>query len=355
MKEPIHGGRLMEMDQGGFCPLDFSVNLNPWGPPSILREQWSSWFRYVSLYPPLSWSYYQHRLARLYGFPEENILPLNGATQGIYCLARCHPARKAVVLEPCFTEYTRALTIAGKEVVHFWCVSEEQFSQLLSLLDREMPGLVVMGNPGNPLGICLPDKMRCALYQWCRERNSTLVVDEAFQEFIQEKTSFFQWITDDESLIVVRSLTKYYALAGLRGGFLLGGPSLLKSWLSTLEPWNINSLFAVTLDLLANSDLSDYHTQTRQRLMAEKDYLEDSWKQFRDFFELLPSQVNFYTVKIMKGDPARFYPFMREQGLVVRPLDDFWGMSNAFFRFAVRTHDENQKLIEVITNHVRSL
>ena len=354
MKEPIHGGRVIEMELGGESPLDLSVNLNPWGPPPQVREHWNDWFRYLSLYPPLRWSYYQHRLAGLYGFPEDRILPLNGATQGIYLLARRHPARKVVILEPGFTEYARAFHLEGKEVVHCPCVSGEDLPAVLACLDREKPGLVVMGNPGNPLGNCLSPDEGSALHRWCRDRNATLVVDEAFQEFIQEKTSFFPQLGDDESLIIVRSLTKYYALAGLRGGFLLVSPTLLQKWQPALEPWSINSLLAVVLDLLARSDLTHYHVLTRRNLEAEKRYLEKSWEPLGDFFELQPSRVNYYTVRI-KTPPERFHAFLRRHRLVVRSLGDFWGMSDGFFRFAVRTHEENQKTIEVITSYARTL
>ena len=353
MKKPIHGGRLIEMELEGKYPLDFSVNLNPWGPPSILHERWNDWFRYISCYPPLDWEYYQKRIASLYNLNQDLILPLNGATQGIYLVARRHQAKKIFILEPCFTEYARAFELEGKVVIHSNPWPWESFPNIMSHLKRLRPDMVVLGNPINPLGQCLSRDERGVLLQWCREQKVTLLVDEVFQEFIQEKTSFLPHLSsEDESLIIIRSLTKYYSLAGLRGGFLLAGSSLIEKWEQALEPWSINSLLTVTLDLLASTDLRDFHSQTLQKLKKEKQYIEESWEKLTNLFELQPSLVNFYTVQI-KTNPNYFYSFLNEQGFIVRLLGDFWGMTNDYFRFAVKSHEENKKLIGVINDYAR--
>ncbi|HAX98753.1 MAG TPA: hypothetical protein DCY12_07675 [Candidatus Atribacteria bacterium] len=355
MNVPIHGGRLIEMELRGKSPMDFSVNLNPWGPPQILKEHWNDWFRYVSYYPPLDWEFYQKRIALLYNLDKNSVIPFNGATQGIYFIARRHQAKKIFVIEPCFTEYARAFHLEGKRVVHSNPLFQEGFHSIMSRIERESPDLIVLGNPGNPLGQCLSKEERLILYRWCREQKITLLVDEAFQEFIQEKTSFVpQLNNEDQCLIIIRSLTKYYSLAGLRGGFIVANPSLVEEWKQVLEPWSINTLLAVTLNLLASTDLGEFHSLTLQELRNEKRYIEESLGKLFNLFELQPSIVNFYTVRI-KAQTSCFYSFLQNQKLIVRFLGDFWGMSNDFFRFSVRTHEENIKLIQVINEYARTL
>lgn len=356
MNKPIHGGRLIEMELRGECPVDFSVNLNPWGPPSILREHWNDWFRYVSYYPPLDWEFYQKRLALLYNLNQNLVLPFNGATQAIYFVARRHQAKKIFIIEPCFTEYARAFKLEGKAVIHSSLLFKEEFQNLMACLEKERPDLIVLGNPGNPLGQSFSNEERLILYQWCQEQKVTLLVDEAFQEFVQEKTSFLPQLLKDvnKTLIIIRSLTKYYSLAGLRGGFMVTSPSLVEEWKQALEPWSINTLLAVTLDLLTSVDLRDFHSHTLQELQKEKRFIEESFKQLINHFELQPSIVNYYTVKI-KAKKRHFYSFLQNQKLIVRLLDDFWGMSNDFFRFSVKSHEANKKLIKVMNDYARTL
>ncbi|NLJ50038.1 MAG: aminotransferase class I/II-fold pyridoxal phosphate-dependent enzyme [Candidatus Atribacteria bacterium] len=336
--------------------MDFSVNLNPWGPPPVLKEHWSDWFRYVSYYPPLDWEFYQKRLSLLYNLNQNLVLPFNGATQAIYFVARRLRTKKIFIIEPCFTEYARAFNLEGKTVVHSHLLFKEGFKNLMTCIKKERPDLIVLGNPSNPLGQCFSNEERLILYYWCHEQKVTLLVDEAFQEFIQEKTSFLPQLLndDDKTLIIIRSLTKYYSLAGLRGGFIVTNPSSVQEWKQALEPWSINTLFAVTLDLLAGADLHDFHSITLQGLQKEKRYIEESFEKLTKDFELQHSIVNYYTVKI-KTNIRSFYSFLQKQRLLVRPLDDFWGMSNDFFRFSVKSHEENKKLMKAMNDYARTL
>lgn len=356
MNEPIHGGRLLEMELKGEHPVDFSVNLNPWGPPPVLRERWDDWFRYVSYYPPLDWGFYQKRLSLLYNLNQNMILPFNGATQAIYFIARRLQTKKILIIEPCFTEYARAFCLEGKTVVHSNLLFKEGFKSLMSCLKRERPDLIVFGNPSNPLGQCFSNEEKLNLFHWCQAEKATLLVDEVFQEFLQEKTSFLPQLLNDfeKTLIIIRSLTKYYSLAGLRGGFIITNPASVKEWKQALEPWSINTLFAVTLDLLAGSDLREFHSITLQALQKEKRFIEESFEKLTENFELQPSLVNYYTVQI-KTKTRCFYSFLQKQGLIVRPLADFWGMSNDFFRFSIKSHEENRKLIMAMNNYAQSL
>ncbi|MCX6090752.1 MAG: aminotransferase class I/II-fold pyridoxal phosphate-dependent enzyme [Candidatus Atribacteria bacterium] len=353
MTVPVHGGRIIEMEQDGKKLLDLSASINPWGPPPVLHQNWETLFRYVSVYPPLDWSYYQRDLSRLSGFPPENILPCHGATQGIYLLARYLPGQEVVILEPCFTEYARAFHEAGKTIGHFLCLEPVDWNALFDFLKKNKPDILVLGNPGNPLGMSYPEPVIKALEEWCHSENIVLIIDEAFQEFIQDQTSVARETIKREGVFVVRSLTKYYALAGLRGGFLLGTETAIDRFLAFLEPWSINAILAAALHLLAQSDLSLFHAETRKNLLGEKKVIEEAFCAVPGSFLLFPSLVNYYTIHLI-GNPEPWYAHLENQGIVVRSLADFWGLTRQFFRFAVRNHEENARFIEVVRRYVEN-
>ncbi|MGC8777689.1 MAG: aminotransferase class I/II-fold pyridoxal phosphate-dependent enzyme, partial [Candidatus Caldatribacteriaceae bacterium] len=287
-----HGGRRIELQQSGKqVLLDLSASINPFGPPEVLRRRWGELWSFVKDYPPLDFGFYQERIARIYGFSPSMIVPCNGATQGIYLLSRVLPVKRVLILEPLFTEYARAFALAGKEIFHLVLSPGCPFEELVGTLKRECIDAVVLGNPSNPLG----DTEGVEIYHRLREvphfEALFVIVDEAFQEFLGEETSVSPYLPRDPRLYLVRSLTKYYALPGLRGGFLLADAANAAHLLPHLEPWSVNGVLAGALDMLSKEDLSTFHEFTRENLSREKEFLEVNLKQWA-FLEYFPSRAN---------------------------------------------------------------
>ncbi|MGQ9622076.1 MAG: aminotransferase class I/II-fold pyridoxal phosphate-dependent enzyme [Candidatus Caldatribacteriaceae bacterium] len=334
-----HGGRTIEREREGKRGIDFSANLNPLGPPEGVRTRWGELFRYVSLYPPLDPFFVSRLLERIYGFSWETLLPSGGATQGIYLLGRVLEGETVLIVEPCFSEYARAFRLGKKRVERFLVLSGEDPLPAMRRAD-----IVVVGNPTNPMG----DVEGFHLYRWAREEGieATFLVDEAFQEFLGEETSLTCRIFEDHRLYLVRSLTKYYALAGLRGGFIVTHPDNVLRLLEHSEPWSVNAVLVKVLEILAEEDLSPFHEATRQWLCREKAFLEESFASL-SFLDFYPSRANFYTLRIGEEN-ERFFSFLEERGIFVRRLHDFFGLDRRFFRVAVRTHKDNERLLEVV-------
>ena len=140
-----HGGRVIEWQRkSGRTYLDFSANLNPWGPPREVKERWGELFYYATVYPPLDCSFYREELAKIYNLSSSFILPTNGATAGIYLLARQLPGETVLILEPCFSEYARSFSRARKKIERVFFPAP---SNSLPPAD-----IVVWGNPTNPWG-----------------------------------------------------------------------------------------------------------------------------------------------------------------------------------------------------------
>lgn len=346
MKLNPHGGRALEWLEEGKRGVDLSASINPLGPPECVRRFWGKLFSYVTFYPPLDPAFVGRLLGQIYGFPQEALLPCNGATQGIYLLGRVLPGEVVLIVEPCFTEYARAFELSGKRVERFSLFPEPQ-GDFLAYLERA--DIVVFGNPGNPLG----DTKALRLYFSAREKgfSAIFVVDEAFQEFLGEETSLVPCVFSDRNLYVVRSLTKYFSLAGLRGGFIVTHPENIVRLVEHLEPWSMNSVLVGILRVLAESDLAPFHEATQRWLREEKSFLEDAFASF-PFLGWYPSRVNFYTLWVDKED-SEFLAFLEARGIFVRNLEDFFGLDSRFFRVAVRTREENEKFLEAVRAYGR--
>lgn len=334
-----HGGRTIEREKEGKRGIDFSANLNPLGPPEGVRKRWRELFWYVSLYPPLDPFFVSRLLGRIYGFSWETLFPSNGATQSIYLLGRLLEGETVLIMEPCFSEYARAFLLGKKRVEHFSVLSGEDPLPMMRRAD-----VVVVGNPTNPIG----DVGGFHLYRRAREEGikATFLVDEVFQEFLREETSLVHKVLEDRGLYIVRSLTKYYALAGLRGGFIVTHPNNVLRLLEHFEPWSVNAVLVGVLEILAGEDLLSFHEATKQWLCEEKAFLEESFASL-SFLDFYPSRANFYTLR-MREKNERFFSFLEERGIFVRRLYDFFGLDRRFFRVAVRTREENEKFLEVV-------
>jgi threonine-phosphate decarboxylase len=342
-----HGGRVLEWLREGKKGIDLSASLNPLGPPEVLRRRWLDLFPTLSLYPPLDPSFVGRLLEAIYGFPQEAILPCNGATQGIYLLGRVLSGKTVVIVEPCFTEYARAFRLGGKDIRHLPVFPESPLNPLETLRGAD---IVVIGNPGNPLG----DTEGLALYFRAREEglSTVFVVDEAFQEFLGEETSLVFRVFSDRNLYIVRSLTKYFALAGLRGGFVVTHPENVAHLLDHLEPWSVNTVLVRVLELFTSEDLSPFREATRRWLLEEKAFLEREFSVL-PFLSFFPSRANFYTLWMEEEDPE-FFAFLETRGVFVRRLGDFFGLDGRYFRVAVRTRKENERFLEVVREYGRT-
>lgn len=336
-----HGGRVIEWQRkSDRAYLDFSASLNPWGPPGEVMERWEELWNYVTVYPPLDYSFYQEEIGKIYHLSPSFILPTNGATAGIYFLARHLPGEVVLILEPCFSEYGEAFRLAGKKIERVF------FPSSSSLPSAD---IVVWGNPTNPWGVSPSSFLLEYFWEMSLKRGTILVVDEAFQEFMEERTSWTFRLPENPHLYIIRSLTKYFTLPGLRGGFIATHPSPLEQY---LEPWSINSILARVLEIIAHGDLASFRATTQENLQTEKQFLEENLD--REIMELFPSEVNFYTIRLRRGEKL-FSSFLEERGILVRNLSDFFGLDDSYFRLAVRTRKENQYLVEAVKEFARIL
>ena len=318
--------------------LDFSVNSNPYGPPPGVREAIGR----VPLdrYPDRECIALREKLAALHDVPPDHIVVGNGTAELLNLIACAFLERgtKAIIPAATFSEYGRAARLAGAQV--------EPLPRLLPV-DPEAwfadhagriaaARIIFLCNPYNPDGLHLSTDQ---IVSWAAQHPHTLfVIDEAYGNFLREPQSVI--LARQPNILTIRSLTKDYALAGLRLGYAVGGPDVIAAVRSTRPAWNVNALAqAAGLVVL---DQHSWLRATIAQLHANKDELVDGLHKLG--LTPHPSAVNYFLVDV--GDGAAFRSDLLHHRVMVRDCASF-GLPE-YVRIAARIPQENAQLLAAI-------
>jgi len=346
-----HGGDIWGAAQRRGVPLsrliDFSANINPLGPSPRARQRLARDLSLVAHYPDKRQRELRKLLAARDGVAEDCILFGNGATQLIHLIPRVSRYRRALIVEPAFSEYRRALSNSGIEIREFLLKPRDDFyldlDLLLRTLRREQPDVVFLASPNNPTGLAIPRRTLLRVAAFCEGRGTDLIVDESFIEFATER-SLVRPATRGRRLIVVRSLTKSFALAGLRIGYLVAVRSRVKELASHMEPWSVNTL---ALSAAAASIVdADYIRNACCLIQQEREYLSCGLSQL-GWLHVYPTSANFFLVRIRNryvSVPA-LQRMLEARNVLIRDASNFRSLGKEYLRLAVRSHKENCRLL----------
>ncbi len=344
--DPVEHGALdfAELERLGLNPddvLDFSVNSNPFGPSPLVREAIAH--TPLQRYPDRESLSLRRALGKKLGVEMEQILVGNGSAELIQLAtsAFLRPADSALVLGPTFGEYARAVRLARADVVTenlFATESTEILKQVFSVLSvANCPfRAVFICNPNNPTGQCLSNDL---LATWATAHPDTIfIVDEAYLSFVPGMPSALA--LNATNILVLRSMTKDHALAGLRLGYAVGPADLIATLTSLRPPWNVNAL-AQAAGLAALQDEA-HLAQTLAQLRHEKDLLVCGLRALG--YAPVPSQTHFFLLPV--GNGATFRRALLTHGMLVRDCASF-GLPQ-YVRIAPHRPAENLRLLEVI-------
>jgi threonine-phosphate decarboxylase len=285
-------------------------------------------------------------LAAKYAVPSGFIYCGSGADDLLYRLVFALRPKKALILEPTFEEYTRALSLTGCEIQHLQLTEEHDFTVEMEVLLSAIDGMdiVFVCNPNNPTGQLISHENMIRLLKRCEEKNIICVVDECFMEMLRDWRLYTvkQDSTLYKNLIVIDAFTKMYAIPGVRLGFAITqNKEVLSRMQKCGQEFNVSTP-AQWAGMMALSD-TDYRQQTYAVVEQERSWLADRFCELA--IQTFPSVANFI---LAKAPIADFNGLLLEQGIKVRDCSQFVGLSDRYCRFAVRTHEENEKLIEAI-------
>jgi threonine-phosphate decarboxylase len=346
-----HGGPQTAAERG---LLDCSTNINPLGPPRIVLTALRQSLPAIARYPdPVSRDLVE-RLAAGHGVAPDQVVVGNGSNDLIHAIARAFRPRRVAIAEPTYTEYLRASLLAGAAVDH-WLAPGNAFK--LSSFDPGKAELVWLCNPNNPTGTMWASAAH--LVRWARAHPRCIyVVDEAFvplclRDFLVLRgypSSVIPLLSRAENLIVLRSMTKFFALPGLRLGYAVTAPELADRIRRALPGWPVNVL-AQAAGLAALAD-RDFQGRTRDWLVAEAGFLNCPELQVPGF-RPLPSSASFVLVRLHKISSSELRSRLIRRGILIRDASNFVGLDDRYVRIAVRTKEDNRQLVgalrEVLT------
>lgn len=337
-----HGGRILRFARERGLDFrqvtDFSANINPLGPSPRVLDAIRDALDLVRVYPHELAEPLVERISTALNVRRDWVLAGNGGTELLFFWLRVVRPRRALLFVPTFSEYRRALQGVGSEITVRALRSEDQF-QLPRAVESDRVDAVIVTNPNNPSGAFMPpEEMAEWLAQFPRE--TSVFVDEAFIEFTLQP-SITAHLGRFPNLWVLRSMTKFHAIPGIRAGCLLG--SGVPALMAFREPWQMSAL-AANAAIAALDDLA-HQEATAQLIQKERLWL---WKQLWRIpaIEPFPTAANFYLARFRRaGDLDRLIESLLEDNILIRDCRGTEGLNGEYFRFAIRTRPENKRLL----------
>jgi threonine-phosphate decarboxylase len=327
--------------------IDYSVNLNPLGPPEIIREHWMEMHEGIQDYPTVEGKGAIRFFCEKLDIGPENCLAGNGSTELIYLVPRALGLRRVLVVTPSYNDYSRASALAGSAVTEYLLLPGASFDQEEIRKRLEDADALWLGSPNNPTGTLVP---REGLLEMADEYpEKWIIVDEAFMPFVEERDQYSLARPPlRPNILVLYSVTKFYALAGLRLGGIIGHADAISRLKRIKEPWTVNGIAERVYPLLL--ECREYEGKTRALIRQERERLIHAFGSMRGI-RAHASSVNFILCQWNLTDNLDdLMGFLLARGIYIRDCRNFPGLEKNYFRMAVRLSEENHFLIETLSS-----
>lgn len=352
-----HGGNINEVARiYGLRPqeiIDFSASINPLGMSERARKAVVKGLDSVLHYPEQFAESLISEAAGYYDVPSDCLIAGNGSTELIYLVPRAFKPGKALIVNPTFSEYKNALKIAGCSIDYFLLLEEDGFRLKVDPLIRVLKGgydILYICNPGNPTGTLIPKSDILEVVDKALSNDTLCIVDEAFMDFAEEE-SVKREAVERPNLIVLRSMTKFFGIPGMRAGFAIGNKEKIGDMMVYKEPWSVNVLASIAA--IESIGDTEYIKETRRYVAGERQHLFSALKEIH-WIKPFPSAANYILLKIKRDGMAAdaLAATLAKEGLLIRSCSSFDGLGNRFFRVAVRNRGENERLVKLISSSI---
>ncbi len=356
-ERPQHGGNRAWAAAIAHCSpdalLDFSASINPLGPPETAIAAIHGSLADLVAYPDPSYSHLRVALSEFHHIAPEYILPGNGAAELLTWAGRELATLEAThLVTPAFGDYGRSLRAFDSRVISHPLLTEtapltaDALAQTIAAIaeaEAAPNSGILLNNPHNPTGQLVQAEVLRPLL----ERFALVVVDEAFMDFLPpaEQTSVLEWVQTYPNLVVLRSLTKFYSLPGLRLGYAIAQPERLQRWQHWRDPWSVNSL-AVAAGIAVIRDQA-FQAQTWAWLPPARSQLLVGLSQ-QPGLQPLPGTANFLLVKSESSVVQLQRQLLQQDQILIRDCLSFPELGDRYFRVAVRTEAENARLLQAL-------
>lgn len=347
----MHGGNIY----GNEIEYDFSVNLNPLGPPKSVQDALVAALNHVEEYPDPEYRELRRGLANYWQLAEEQLVLGNGASELIPGIIRTLAPKTCMVTAPCYSGYETALNAAAPScrIHRIPLRAEDDFilpENICQEIARVKPNLLILTNPNNPNGKRISANRLREIADACRTAGTMLLVDECFLALSGgEKDSLIHCIRS-ESLpaVVLRAFTKTFAIPGVRLGYAVCSAPMAERIQRELPEWNL-SVFAqyagrAALETVAGGT-SGYLAASVEMIAREREFLSEELEKLG--FRVFPSDANYI---LFQSRDWELHQKLLDKGILIRDCRDYHGLTAGFYRTAVRTHRENTALLRCLRN-----
>lgn len=341
----IHGG-LSSKNTNISGIVDFSSNVTPAGMPRQVKNILYKQIKKINDYPDISSSKLLFALSKYSKIPQSNLIAGNGAVEIIYNFCNAFLSKNTPILIPIptFGEYEAASKLNTSKILYFKTMDLSQdLDRFISQIPKD--GCVFICNPNNPTGKLVFKKEVLKIIRTAKKQNSLVFVDECFIELVPASDqSVISSVTKFDNLIVLRSLTKSFGLAGIRVGYAASSKYVISILKKIKIPWSVNMM----AEHAAITALNHTSHLSKSNFIIKKEYAFLKNKISRmDGFELIESSTNFILIKT-KHDSSELQKKLLEKKILVRDCKNFPGLNNHFIRIAIKSHKDNLKLVQAL-------
>jgi threonine-phosphate decarboxylase len=352
----LHGGQLREIGNRFGIPaselLDFSANINPEGPPAAVLSALRQAIDEPSIltnYPDLDETELRQSLARYADVPLESVAVANGFVPLLDAALRILPIRSCLVPVPAFVEYRRVLKRSGIELLSRKLESSSSFRYETSDLVNGPHDAVLLANPQNPSGVLCFRETMLRLIEEAAKRNVYVLLDEAFIDYCPD-ASLARETDRFPNLIVFRSVTKFFGMAGLRIAYAITNTELCRHLQEEIAPWSVTSLASLAAGLAVQDEAYAQHTTALNN--ERRNQIHSAIRKLG--IHVYPSAANFLLLRLPASiDCQQFWErLISEHHIVLRNCANYEALGDQHLRTAVRADAENQRLIEALAHEV---
>lgn len=353
---PLHGGQLhaiarqFNVDEDRL--IDFSASISPYPPPEQVLERLRSSANdvaFLSAYPDLEYDDLRAAISAYASIPVEAIVVGNGMMPILDAALLALRIRRCLVVQPCFTGYTRSLETARVEAVPFALRPEEGFQlsseQIFSAFERHGCDAILLANPHSPSGGLAPPAVLRDLSKRAAFVGATVLLDEAFIDF-EPESSLCSFASRQNNLIVFRSLTKFFAIPAMRVAYAAAGSGMARVVSNAIQEWPIGSLASVAaIELMA---CAGHHRFVRHSNATHREALSLSLRELG--VAIFPSQANYLLAHLSEESVglAVWQSLIRDHGMVLRCCQNFLTLDASYLRLSVRLKKDNEALVKAM-------
>ena len=342
MRKGNHGGdwAAYQAKHDALPLLDFSANVSPLGAPEGVKRAICRAVEDVARYPDPHCRALRNALGEHHGIDPAHILCGNGAADLIDRLALALRPKRALVTAPTFSEYAEALERAGCQITSFRLREEDGFAVTPEILEAITPDLDVLFlcEPNNPTGRTTEPGLFREILKTAHTGGVLVVLDECFAPFLEHQRP----VLPSQSVLVLRAFTKFCGLAGVRLGYCLcADTELLGRMALAGQPWPVSNL-AQAAGVAALQE-REYAAQLRELIREQRPWLKENLERLGCF--VIPGEANYL---LFRSSDPELNRKLERQGILIRSCADYEGLGSNWFRAAVRTAEENQRLIQTM-------